>query len=131
MWIALFSVEKSGTRVESVRSSSSASKQHGINCNSFVASVFLVWLGLGLEMVIERGEPSDFEPTVGDQLRLAQLVKAAEKADKEELLEMVKLLGHQVFIHYPCATRYLAKEAARNLAGVNVWSEKESKEFPV
>ena len=78
---------------------------------------------------IEREEPSEFEPTVGDQLRLAQLVKAAEKADKEELLEMVKLLGHQVFIHYPCATRYLAKEAARNLAGVNVWSGKESEQF--
>ena len=42
---------------------------------------------------------------------------------------MVKLLAHQVFIHYPCATRYLAKEAARNLAGVNVWSEKESEKF--
>ena len=78
---------------------------------------------------IEREEPSEFEPTVGDQLRLAQLVKAAEKADKEELLEMVKLLAHQVFIHYPCATRYLAKEAARNLAGVSVWSDKESEHF--
>ena len=80
-------------------------------------------------MVIEREKPSDFEPTVGDQLRLAQLVKAAEKAEKDELLEMVKLLGHQVFIHYPCATRYLAKEAARNLAGVSVWSDKESDKF--
>lgn len=86
---------------------------------------------VGVELLsgIEREEPSEFEPTVGDQLRLAQLVKAAEKADKEELLEMVKLLAHQVFIHYPCATRYLAKEAARNLAGVSVWSEKESEHF--
>ena len=78
---------------------------------------------------IEREEPREFEPTVGDQLRLAQLVKAAEKADKEELLEMVKLLGHQVFIHYPCATRYLAKEAARNLAGATTWGKNETDEF--
>ena len=77
----------------------------------------------------EREKPSEFEPTVGDQLRLAQLVKAAEKADREELLEIVKLLAHQVFIHYPCATRYLAKEAARNLVGVTGWGKKETDQF--
>ena len=65
----------------------------------------------------EQEKASPFEPTVGDQLRLARFLKGMEQATTEELQEALALIAHQFFVAQPSQIRYLAKEAARNLVG--------------
>lgn len=65
------------------------------------------------------------EPTVGEQLRLAEFNKKIEKLDRQELLEITQMLAKQALVTHPSVIRYLAHEAARNLSGGGLkdWSE--------
>jgi len=65
------------------------------------------------------------EPTVGEQLRLGEFLKALEQASEQELRQMCRVMAQQVLITYPSAMRYLAREAARNLSGAP-WSVESS-----
>jgi hypothetical protein len=76
----------------------------------------------------ERGIDNGLEPTVGEQLRLAQFVKALDKANEEELRAIAKQMAQQVLVTFPSALRFLAREAARNLAG-EPWSPEASKKL--
>lgn len=71
---------------------------------------------------------SSFEPTVGEQLRLAQFTNALDRASEEELREISKVMAKQVLVIYPAAMRFLATEAAKNMAG-HYWSEARSQEL--
>jgi hypothetical protein len=73
----------------------------------------------------ERGQDGGFEPTVGEQIRLGQFINALERANEDELRTIAKTLAQQVLVTYPAAIRYLAKEAAANLAG-HAWSKESS-----
>jgi ABC-type Zn uptake system ZnuABC Zn-binding protein ZnuA len=55
------------------------------------------------------------EPTVGEQLRLAEFNHKLDKLDGEELREIAKILAKQALVVQPSAIRFLAHEAARNL----------------
>lgn len=68
---------------------------------------------------------SGLEPTVGEQLRLGEFLNALERASEQELRQLCRAMAQQVLITYPSAMRYLAREAARNLAGVP-WREESS-----
>lgn len=57
------------------------------------------------------------EPTVGEQLRLAEFNMKLEKLGRDELLDITKLLAKQALVSQPSVIRYLAHEAARNLSG--------------
>lgn len=65
------------------------------------------------------------EPTVGEQLRLAEFNRKIEKLDRDEILEIAKLLAKQALVSQPSVIRYLAHEAARNLGGGSFrnWSQ--------
>jgi len=65
------------------------------------------------------------EPTVGEHLRLAEFLRKIEKLDRDELLEITKLLAKQALVSHPSVIRYLAHEAARNLGekGLKDWTE--------
>jgi hypothetical protein len=65
------------------------------------------------------------EPTVGEHLRLAEFLRKIEKLDRDELLEITKLLAKQALVSHPSVIRYLAHEAARNLGekGFKDWTE--------
>ena len=65
------------------------------------------------------------EPTVGEQLRLAEFNKKIEKLDRLELLEITQMLAKQALVTHPSVIRYLAHEAARNLSGGGLkdWSQ--------
>ena len=63
----------------------------------------------------EVDNQNPLEPTVGEQLRFAEFSKQLEKLDREELLEIARLLAKQALVMQPSAIRYLAKEAAQNL----------------
>lgn len=76
----------------------------------------------------ERGIDDGLEPTVGEQLRLAQFVNALDKANEDELREIAKQMAQQVLVTYPSALRFLAREAARNLAG-QPWSPESSEKL--
>jgi len=58
------------------------------------------------------------EPTVGEQLRLVEFNKKLDQANEVELREIAKLLAKQAMVMQPAAIRYLAREAAQNLAGI-------------
>ena len=62
---------------------------------------------------VEEGNP--LEPTIGEQLRLADFNNKLEKLDRAELLEIAKLLARQALVTQPSAIRFLAREAAQNL----------------
>ncbi len=62
---------------------------------------------------IEEGNP--LEPTIGEQLRLADFNNKLERLDRAELLEIAKLLAKQALVTQPSAIRFLAREAAQNL----------------
>jgi hypothetical protein len=76
----------------------------------------------------EAGGDASFEPTVGEQLRLAQFVNALDKASEQELREISKLMAQQVLVTYPAAMRFLANEAAKNMSGY-YWSEQRSEQL--
>jgi hypothetical protein len=73
----------------------------------------------------ERGQDDGLEPTVGEQLRLAEFLKALEKANEAELREISKQMAQQILVVYPAAIRYLSREAARNMAG-EPWTKESS-----
>mgnify|MGYP003141560865 CR=1 FL=1 len=62
---------------------------------------------------VEEGNP--LEPTIGEQLRLADFNNKLEKLDRAELLEIAKLLAKQALVTQPSAIRFLAREPAQNL----------------
>ena len=76
----------------------------------------------------ERERDNGLEPTVGEQLRLAQFVNALDKANEDELRQIAKQMAQQVLVTYPSALRFLAREAARNLAG-ELWSPESSEKL--
>lgn len=76
----------------------------------------------------ERERDNGLEPTVGDQLRLREFLLALDKASESELRELCGMMARQVMIVYPATVRYLAREAARNLAG-EPWSGTQSEEL--
>jgi phenylacetate-coenzyme A ligase PaaK-like adenylate-forming protein len=76
----------------------------------------------------ERERDNGLEPTVGEQLRLAQFVNALDKANEDELRQIAKQMAQQVLVTYPSALRFLAREAARNLAG-EPWSQESSEKL--
>jgi hypothetical protein len=63
----------------------------------------------------ERSGDGGLEPTVGDQLRLADALRLIERAGLEELRQIAQLLARQAFVTHPAAIRYLGREAAANL----------------
>lgn len=65
----------------------------------------------------EREADNGLEPTVGEQLRLAEFLKALDRASEADLREISRKMAQQVLVTYPSALRYLAREAAKNLAG--------------
>lgn len=65
----------------------------------------------------EANEANALEPTIGEQLRYAEFCRSLEKASTDDLLEIAKLLGKQALVTQPSVIRFLAKEAANNLAG--------------
>lgn len=73
----------------------------------------------------EAGPANLIEPTVGEHLRLAEFLRKIEKLDRNELLEITKLLAKQALVSHPSVIRYLAHEAARNLGdkGFKDWTE--------
>ena len=76
----------------------------------------------------ERERDNGLEPTVGEQLRLAQFVNALDKANEDELRTIAKQMAQQVMVTFPSALRFLAREAARNLAG-QPWSPEASEKL--
>lgn len=66
-----------------------------------------------------------FEPTVGEQLRLREAWQAIDRASIEELRQLCRQLSQQVLVIQPAAMRWLAREAAQNLAG-KPWSSEHS-----
>ena len=76
----------------------------------------------------ERGIDDGLEPTVGEQLRLAQFVNALDRANEDELRTIAKQMAQQVMVTFPSALRFLAREAARNLAG-QPWSPESSEKL--
>ena len=76
----------------------------------------------------ERGPDDGLEPTVGEQLRLAQFLNALDKANEAELREIARAMAQQVLVTFPSAMRFLAREAARNLAG-QPWSPEASEKL--
>ena len=73
----------------------------------------------------ERGVDNGLEPTVGEHMRLAQFLQGLEKANEAELREISRKMAEQVMVVFPSALRYLAREAAKNLAG-QAWSQESS-----
>ena len=69
----------------------------------------------------ERQMDNGLEPTVGEQLRLAEFIKALDRASEDDLRTIAKQMAQQVMVTFPSALRFLAREAARNLAG-HPWS---------
>ena len=63
----------------------------------------------------EVDNQNPLEPTVGEQLRFTEFSKQIEKLDREELLEIARMLAKQALVMQPSAIRYLAREAAQNL----------------
>lgn len=60
---------------------------------------------------------NSLEPTIGEQLRYEDLKRGIDRLDDlGELRELAKLLAKQAMLIQPASIRYLAKEAARNLA---------------
>lgn len=68
---------------------------------------------------------SGFEPTVGEQLRLREAWQAIDQAEPEQLRALCRQLAQQVLVIQPAAMRWLAREAAQNLAG-KPWSSEQS-----
>jgi len=61
---------------------------------------------------------SQYEPTVGERIRLGQCMKAIDQLGPEELRDLAKRLAQMALMVYPAMIRGLAREAAQNLAGV-------------
>ena len=74
------------------------------------------------------GRDPGFEPTVGEQLRLAEFVTQLERIGEEELRALCRQLATLVLVTHPAAMRWLAREAARNLSG-QVWTEEHSRKL--
>lgn len=68
---------------------------------------------------------SGFEPTVGEQLRLREAWLAIDRAEPEQLRALCRQLAQQVLVVQPAAMRWLAREAAQNLAG-QPWTSEQS-----
>ena len=65
----------------------------------------------------EVSDTNSLEPTIGEQLRYEDLKRGIDRIDDlGELRELAKLLAKQAILIQPASIRYLAKEAARNLA---------------
>jgi hypothetical protein len=72
----------------------------------------------------EADSDNTIEPTVGEQLRLVEFNRKLESLGREELLDISKTLAKQTLVTQPSVIRWLAHEAARNLAGqTKDWSE--------
>lgn len=65
----------------------------------------------------EQNQAAGLEPTVDEQIRLGRFVASLEEATVEQLRHWCRLLAQQAMVLQPAAMRYLAREAARNLAG--------------
>ena len=75
----------------------------------------------------EAIQDNGFEPTVGEELRLAQFLNGLDRANESELREISKAMARQILVVYPSAMRWLAREAAQNLQGVHWRSESSEK----
>lgn len=65
----------------------------------------------------EASDANSLEPTIGEQFRFEEFKRGLEKMDDvKELREIATLLAKQALVIQPASIRYLAKEAARNLA---------------
>ncbi|HCA35895.1 MAG TPA: hypothetical protein DEP13_04545 [Gammaproteobacteria bacterium] len=65
----------------------------------------------------EASDANSLEPTIGEQFRLEEFKRGLEKMDDvKQLREIATLLAKQALVIQPASIRYLAKEAARNLA---------------
>lgn len=73
----------------------------------------------------EAIQDNGFEPTVGEELRLAQFLNGLDRANESELREISKAMARQILVVYPSAMRWLAREAAQNLQGVH-WGKEAS-----
>lgn len=79
--------------------------------------------------ISSRGEQdSGLEPTVGEELRLAALLKEIDQVPAESLRPVCRAMARQVLVTYPAAMRFLAREAARNLGGAQ-WDVKRSEQL--
>lgn len=65
----------------------------------------------------EQPRDAGLEPTVGEQLRLAEALQLIERAGTDDLRQIARLLAQQALMVQPAAIRYLSREAARNLGG--------------
>lgn len=65
---------------------------------------------------MRRTSMKTIEPSVNDQLRYAQTVRALENLDRESLLKVTTSLAHLALVVQPAAMRWAAFEAARNLS---------------
>lgn len=65
----------------------------------------------------EQAREAGLEPTVGEQLRLAEALQLIERAGANDLRQIARLLARQALVVQPAAIRYLSREAARNLGG--------------
>ena len=57
-----------------------------------------------------------FEPTIGEQMRLDRFLVSAREMDREQLVQAVEMLAQHFFVQHPVSVRWLAREAAANLA---------------
>ena len=58
-----------------------------------------------------------FEPTIGEQMRLDRFLAGIEEMDRDQLVQAVEMLAQHFFVQHPVSVRWLAREAAANLAG--------------
>lgn len=94
-----------------------------------IVSVVRTYASPGMSSAHPEREPDNgLEPTVGEQLRLAQFLKLLDKASEAELREIARAMAQQVLVTFPSAMRFLAREAARNLAG-QPWSPEASEKL--
>lgn len=65
----------------------------------------------------EASNANLLEPTIGEQFRYEEFKRGLDKLDNvDELRQIAVLLAKQALVVQPASIRYLAKEAARNLA---------------
>lgn len=64
----------------------------------------------------ERTGDVGFEPGVGELLTLREACEGIDRADPEALRRVAKSMAQQCLVTYPAALRWLARQAAQNLA---------------
>lgn len=67
----------------------------------------------------EANTSGGIEPTIGEELRLAEFLKGVDRASEADLRALMPSLARQLLVVYPATMRWLARSAAENLAGVS------------